>query len=60
MQALEALVVKPSYLVQEGGEKVGLVHRSDFNKQLVRSYFYLWLSALEIGLVHLGSNTKVL
>ena len=53
IQSLEELASARSLLVQEVGATVGLVHLSDFNKQPVRSYFYLWLSALEIGLAAL-------
>ena len=50
MKGLEVLCDKPSCLVRENRSTVGLVHRSDFNKQAVRSQFYLWLAALEMGL----------
>ena len=50
IDGLNFLIETPSRLVTDNGEVVGLVHRSDFNKQAVRTYLYLWLSALEMGL----------
>jgi len=29
---------------------IGLIHRSDLNKQVVRTYFYLWLAAIEMDI----------
>ncbi len=53
MSALARLSDVPSTLVYAGDRIAGLVHRSDFNKQAVRSYLYLWFSALEMGLAEL-------
>ena len=53
IDALNYLIDVPSKLVVDEGEIVGFVHRSDFNKQAVRTYFYLWISALEMGLAEL-------
>lgn len=50
MKGLSLLCDRAARLVYRGDQAVGLVHRSDFNRQPVRLYFYLWLSALEMGL----------
>ena len=34
----------------QSGEIEGLIHFADLNRQAVRTYCYLWLSALEMGL----------
>ena len=52
-KAVSILRVQPANLVSDGERVVGLVHRSDLNKHPARTYFYLWLSALEIGLARL-------
>lgn len=52
-KAVSILRVQPASLVTDGEKVVGLVHRSDLNKHPARTYFYLWLSALEIGLARL-------
>lgn len=50
IDALKSLTCVPSKLVVGEDGIMGLLHRSDFNKQAVRTYFYLWLSALEMGM----------
>jgi len=52
-KAVRILHVQPASLVADGEKVVGLVHRSDLNKHPARTYFYLWLSALEMGLTRL-------
>src|SRR5439155_21626732 len=47
------MTISPFYIVLSGNQPVGIVHRSDTDKQPVRSYFYLLLSDLEMGLVEL-------
>ena len=49
-KAVQILHTHPASLVTDGAKVVGLVHRSDLNKHPARTYFYLWLSALEIDL----------
>jgi len=48
--ALAALTHFRARLVSLDDQVVGLVHVSDVNKHAAKSYFYLWLSALEAGL----------
>jgi hypothetical protein len=38
------------------GEICGLLHYTDLNKQAVRIYCYLWLSALEMGMAEILGN----
>lgn len=38
------------FVQNKHGEVIGLIHRSDLNKQGVRAYFYLWLAGFEMGL----------
>ena len=52
-RAVRILHTQPANLVTDGEKVVGLVHRSDLNKHPARTYFYLWLSALEMGLARL-------
>jgi len=52
-KAVRILHTQPANLVVDGEKVVGLVHRSDLNKHPARTYFYLWLSALEMGLARL-------
>jgi len=44
------LADEPCLFIRDNKGIVGLVHRSDLNKQVVRTYFYLWLAATEMGL----------
>ncbi|MCK4598312.1 CBS domain-containing protein [Candidatus Bipolaricaulota bacterium] len=52
-RAVRILHTQPASLVADGEKIAGLVHRSDLNKHAARTYFYLWLSALEMGLARL-------
>jgi len=52
-RAVRILHTQPASLVADGKRVAGLVHRSDLNKHAARTYFYLWLSALEMGLARL-------
>lgn len=54
-KAVQILHTKPASLVTDGVKVVGLVHRSDLNKHPARTYFYLWLSSLEMMLARLVS-----
>ena len=54
-KAVQILHTKPASLVTDGVRVVGLVHRSDLNKHPARTYFYLWLSSLEMMLARLVS-----
>lgn len=44
---------QPAHLVVGDKGVVGLIHRSDLNKHPARTYFYLWLASLEMGLARL-------
>lgn len=52
-RAVRILQAQPANLVADGEKVAGLVHRSDLNKHPARTYFYLWLSALEMRLARL-------
>lgn len=52
-KAVQILHRHPASLVTDGAKVVGLVHRSDLNKHPSRTYFYLWLSSLEMMLARL-------
>lgn len=53
-RAFEALSAAPvALVVGVRGELAGLIHLADLNRQAVRVYLYLWLSALEMGLAEL-------
>jgi len=52
-KAVRVLHAQPASLVADGKKVAGLVHRSDLNKHPTRTYFYLWLSWLEMGLARL-------
>lgn len=52
-RAVRILHAQPANLVADGEKVAGLVHRSDLNKHPARTYFYLWLSALEMRLARL-------
>lgn len=52
-EVLRELVGPAARLVVEGDQVVGLVHQSDLNKHAARAYFYLSLSAAEVGLAAL-------
>lgn len=54
-KAVQILHRQPASLVTDGVKIVGLVHRSDLNKHPARTYFYLWLSNLEMMLARLVS-----
>lgn len=43
----------PCVLIESASKVVGLVHWSDLNKQATRTYFYLWLAAIEMGLAEI-------
>lgn len=47
---LPLLETKSCVFVKENDEVIGLIHKSDLNKQAMRIYFYLWIAALEMGL----------
>jgi hypothetical protein len=57
-QAMDALASQRAMLVQgpQADQIVGLLHYADFNRHPSRVFFYLWLSALEIGLMRLLTN----
>lgn len=54
-EAMDALVDQRALLVrgEQENQIIGLLHYADFNRHPSRVFFYLWLSALEIGLVRL-------
>jgi CBS domain-containing protein len=52
-RAVRTLHTVPASLVADGEKVAGLVHRSDLNKHPARTYFYLWLSWLEMALARL-------
>ena len=52
-RAVRTLHTVPASLVTDGEKVAGLVHRSDLNKHPARTYFYLWLSWLEMALARL-------
>lgn len=53
-RAFEVLSGAPvALVVGVRGELAGLVHLADLNRQAVRVYLYLWLSALEMGLAEI-------
>jgi hypothetical protein len=49
-KALDWLLVKPCLFVLEGREITGFFLQSDLNKQPARTYFYLLVAGLELGL----------
>ncbi len=52
-ELLSLLESKACVLVHGEDGIVGLIHRSDLNKQAVRTYFYLWLAGAEMGLAEM-------
>ena len=58
---IQELSTSPALLVFDTRACVGLVHFTDLNKQGVRVFVYLWLSAVEMalaGLLRLGDHRK--
>lgn len=58
-KVFELLCPRDCIFVEDENGIAGLIHRSDLNKQGVRIYFYLWLSAAEIGLAQIIERAKI-